>query len=110
MYAVIGNTNRTDETCLFGFDKCTPGAIAGLLAAVWGVDEVSIRIEMLDDECFAMSLSDFEHSVSFRWSISQSASFLNELECDQTRFELASSVERALFEAARLSRNGKCFT
>ena len=42
VYAVIGNTNRSNETCLFGFDKCTPGAIAGLLTTVWSMDEVSI--------------------------------------------------------------------
>ena len=65
---------------------------------------------MLDHTRFAMSLSDFEHPVSFQPSISRSAGFRNGLERDQTRLELASSVERALFEAARLFRNGKCFT
>ena len=75
MYAVIGNTNGSNEPCLFGFDKCTPGAITGLLTTVGGMDEVSIKSEMLDHEQFAMSPLDFEDSVSFRSSISQSAGF-----------------------------------
>ena len=79
MYAVIGNTNRTNETCLFGFDKCTPGAIAGLLATVWGVDEVSISSEVLGYKGLAVFLSEFEHPVLFRPSISQSAGFLYRL-------------------------------
>lgn len=48
MYAIIGNTNGSNEPCLFCFDECTPGAIAGLLATVRGMDEVSIRIKVLD--------------------------------------------------------------
>ena len=109
MYAVVGDTNRSNEPCLFCFDECTPGAIAGLLTTVWGMDEVSVRSKMLEAKLFAKTLSDFGHAVSLRPSISQSAGYFNGLECDQDRFGLASCVERALFEAARLSRHVHCF-
>ena len=109
MNAVIGNTNRPNESCLFCFDKCTPGAIASLLTTVWGMNEVSVRSKMLDPKLFARTLSGFEHPVSLRPSISQSAGYFNGLECDQAKFELASSEERAPLEAARLSRHVQYF-
>ena len=109
MYAVIGNTNRSNEPCLFCFDECTPGAIAGLLTTVWRMDEVSVRSKILDIKLFAKTISAFEHRVSLRLSISQSIDFFKGLECDQARFELATSIERAISEAAGLSRNFRCF-
>ncbi len=98
MYAVIGNTNRSNEPCLFCFDECTPGAIAGFLATVWGMYEVSVRSKLLDAKIYAKVPSDFGYPVSLRPSISQSADYFNGLECDLDRFELASSVGRALLK------------
>ena len=94
---------------MFCFDECTPGAIAGLFTTVWRMDEVSVRSKMLDAKLFAKTLSAFEHPVSLRPSISQSAGYFKGLECDQARFELAASIERALSEAAGLSGNFQCF-
>ena len=76
MYAVIGNTNRSNEPCLFCFDERTPGAIAGLFTTVWGMDEVSVRSEMLDAKLFVKTLLESEHPVSPRPSISQFAGYL----------------------------------
>ena len=64
MYAVIGNTNRSNEPCLFCFDECTPGAIAGLLTTIRGMDEVSNKIKVLDAKDSTNILSKFKYSVS----------------------------------------------
>ena len=69
MYAVIGNTNRSNEPCLFCFDECTPGAVAGLLATVRGMDEVSVRIKVLDAKDSANIPLIFGKSMSLRPSI-----------------------------------------
>ena len=70
MYAVIRDTNGSNQPGLFCFDECTPGAVAGLLTTVWGMDEVSIKGTLLDAEVFSEILSNFGNPVSLASSIS----------------------------------------
>lgn len=92
MYAVIGNTNRSNEPSLFCFDECAPGAIAGLLTTVGGMDEVSVRKKMLRCYILCKDSPRLRISCVIGPSFSQSAGYSNSLECDQDSFKLASGV------------------